>query len=61
MVIIADLLNIFLKLDPTRSFFPLPTVAVDLPVQINFNDLQYVQAKISAELIGVFMVLMLST
>ena len=60
-VIIADLLDILLKLDPTCRFFPLPTVTLDLPVQINFNDLQVVKPKISAELIGAFMVLMLST
>ena len=62
-VVIADLFDIFLKLHPTRSFLPLPTVALDLPVQlkINLNYLQVVQPKISAELIGALVVLMLST
>ena len=60
-MIIAHLLNIFLKLHPTCRFFPLPTATLDLPVQINLNYLQVVRPKISAELIGAFMVLMLST
>ena len=51
-VIIADLLDILLKLHPTCRFFPLPTVTLDLPVQINLNYVQVVQPKISAELIG---------
>ena len=59
----VDLLDILLKLDPTCRLLPLPMVTLDLPVQlkINLNYLQVVQPKISAELIGAFMVLMLST
>ena len=59
----VDLLDILLKLDPTCRLLPLPTVTLDLPVQlkINLNYLQVVQPKISAELIGGLAVLMLST